>query len=126
MSKPLLDPAFELWCLAYIQAVQQRTPIHARRLLKFPALQRHLELDGVTRDPREVEADVLRATAEHHVGSERLSQEVDGLSERRPSVTLVDLRPEQPDDSVTSVEATRPGHGQVAEECHPLTMGQRG
>src|SRR5207245_9194963 len=76
-----------------------------------PGRDRTVEFGDVAADDVEVKADLLVAPTHQHVRSEFFPQHVERLTQRRPRVALVELRPKQCQELIAALDTARRGTG---------------
>src|SRR5260370_28451604 len=75
-----------------------------------------IEGDDIAPDPLEIEPDLLVSTGHDYVGAQTVSHHVERLAQRCARVFLVEFRPEQGEQAVTTVEAAWGGCGEIGKQ----------
>ena len=70
----------------------------------------------VAPQPAEVESDLLITARDNDIAAQCAAQDVQCLPQRRSRVLLVELRPEQGEQTVAAVESSGSGGGEIGEQ----------
>src|SRR3989442_4363871 len=100
-----LEPPLEVRSAGNEESLQEIAPIEVESLSELLSVDRSPEGSHVTRDPIDVEADLLVAPARDGARAQRIADHVQRLAQRGAGVLLVELRPKQRQQAVTAVEA---------------------
>jgi hypothetical protein len=125
MTQPLalpLQPPLELRSAAHEETIQQVTPIERQRLHHPAGIERRFELDRVTVDYVQAQADFIVPTRSDGTLPERIAQDVQGLVQRASGMVFVRFGPEEGEKLVSSVKATRDRGGEIGEKSGPLGL----
>jgi hypothetical protein len=121
-----IEPAFEFRRLGYVEPFQQVPAVAVHRPGEISGRQRRLELGYVGGKSRFHDGQLFIAPADDHLVAQGLAQEVDRPAERRPGMTLVQLRPEHAEQGVTPVKAAGSGNGEVSQQRQSLGLFEHG
>ena len=114
-----LQPAFELGRLRDEEPFQQVAPIELECLAPLRRGDRSIKGRDVVPEEVGVEADLLIATPCHNALAHRTAQHVECFAERRASVFLVELWPEQRDEAVAPLKVTGGAGSKVGKQREP-------
>jgi hypothetical protein len=92
-----------------VEPVEKRPLIELNCFRESPALQGFLEGDGIAPNASWIEANVHRSPAQEDIRTEVGPQEVKGLVERVAGALFREFRPEERQQGVPPVEASRLG-----------------
>src|SRR2546422_9774107 len=106
------------------ESLEQVSAIELERLGQLARRYGILERRDVAPQVVKVEPDLLVAARHDRQRAERIAQHVQRLAERRPGVLHVELRPEEGEQSVAAVQATRSSGGQVGEQREAPGSGE--
>src|SRR4029077_16116853 len=106
------------------EPLEQRTCVPVERLAELSRRHRLVEGDHVTPDPRHIEPALFVPTRDDHVGPQPVADHVERLAQCRPGVLLVELRPEQREQTIAAVETPGGGGGEVGEQRQAPRSGE--
>jgi hypothetical protein len=119
-----LKPLLELLSVVNKESSEQVAPINLESFLKPVRPEAHVERRGITEDPLEVDCDFFITARQDRVVAKSVPQSVKSLSERRPSVILIGIRPEQCEECVAPMESARLGDAEVGQEGDSLRLSK--
>ena len=116
-----IEPLGELRCRPRdVQPLEQRAAIQCHRAVEVAGRERGIERADVTPE-RIRHPDLILASPRQHVGAEFPAQEVERPPQRRSGALIVELRPEEGEKGIATMESPRRGDGEVREQ--PQTLG---
>jgi len=120
-----LKPPLEFWCVGDEESFQEVATVEVERLPWLSAIDGTGERCYVAPDPFEIQPDLLVAAAHHRVGAERAAEHVKRLAQGRACVLLIELRPEERQQSIAPTWASRCRGGEVGEEGEPTGLAEQ-
>jgi hypothetical protein len=117
-------PFFKFRRVIYEEPSQQRPAVEFGSSFGVSLPDALLEENDIAAECVEIDSDFFGTSVQDDIASERLSEKVQSLSQRRSCMTLVRLWPEEAYECVTPVEPPGLSDGKVAEQRHPLALSQ--
>lgn len=103
---------------------EQVALVQLGRLAPLARLYRLLERPDIAPALLGTQSDLLFPPADNHLRTELLAEEVHGLSQRRASVLVIGVGPQEAQEGVAPVKAAWRGRGEVGEKGNALGLGQ--
>ncbi|OLC10717.1 MAG: hypothetical protein AUH41_02375 [Gemmatimonadetes bacterium 13_1_40CM_66_11] len=119
----VIQPLLEL-IPGYVETAQQRAAIQDHRRFRLARFQMLLELCDVAPQARPVDAQLFFTATYDGLGADDLTQRVDCLPQRVARVGLIEIRPEQRQQGVPPVEASRARCSEIREQREALGPAQ--
>lgn len=120
-----IQPPFELGRIGHGEARQKIAAVECERIVATIVAHRLVERTRVAPEAAGVQPNFLIAATDHHLGAQRLAQEVECSPERRTRTRFIVLRPEGFAEEAPPAEAADMQR-QVGQERQSLWLGEDG
>lgn len=113
-----LEPRVELRALGEIKAREQVPAIQVDRSCKLADIGTVPQLHRIAPQCSGRDGDILVAPGIEDIGSESGADEVNRFAERSTSTRLIELRPEEPDQSISPLMASWGCENEISQEAN--------